>query len=42
LADPKYPALVRSIFEQSKYTWVQIDGAAVEHFPRSSVPKNPN
>jgi hypothetical protein len=42
LADPKYPAPVKSIFEQSKYSWVQIDGAAVEHFPRSSVSKNPN
>jgi hypothetical protein len=42
LADPKYPAPVRSIFEQSKHTWVRIDSATVEHFQRSSVPKNPN
>ena len=27
LADPKYPAPVRSVFEQSKHNWVQIDGA---------------
>ena len=42
LADPKYPAPVRSIFEQSKHTWVQIDGATVEHFRQSSLPKNSN
>jgi hypothetical protein len=42
LADPNYPAPVRSIFEQSKHSWVQIDGAAVEHFKQSSVPKNSN
>ena len=39
LADPEYPAPVRSVFEQSKHAWVQIDGAAVEHFPQSSVAK---
>jgi len=39
LADPHYPAPVRSVFEQSKHDWVQIDGA-VEHFPQSSAPKN--
>jgi hypothetical protein len=39
LADPKYPAPVRSVFEQSKHNWVQIDGA-VEHFQQSSVTKN--
>jgi hypothetical protein len=38
LADPKYPAPVRSVFEQSKHIWVQIDGA-VEHFQQSSAPK---
>ena len=41
LADPKYPAPVRSVFEQSKHNWVQIDGA-VEHFQQSSVAKNSN
>ena len=41
LADPKYPAPVRSIFEQSKHAWVQIDGA-VEHFQQSSVAKSSN
>jgi hypothetical protein len=39
LADPKYPAPVRSVFEQSKHSWLQIDGAA-EHFERSSVARN--
>jgi hypothetical protein len=38
LADPRHPAPLRSIFEQSKYDWVQIDGA-VEHFRQSSVAK---
>jgi len=38
LADPKYPAPVRSVFEQSKHDWVQIEGA-VEHFPQSSMAK---
>jgi hypothetical protein len=42
LADPKYPAPVRSIFEQSKHAWVQIDDATVEHFQQSSVPKTSN
>ena len=41
IADPKYPAPVRSIFEQSKHNWVQIDGA-VEHFQRTSVGKRAN
>jgi len=41
LADPKYPAPVKSVFEQSKHNWVQVDGA-VEHFQRSSVAKSSN
>jgi hypothetical protein len=41
LADPEYPAPVRSVFEQSKHNWVHIDGA-LEHFLQSSVPKNSN
>jgi hypothetical protein len=40
MADPQYPAPVRSVFEQSKHAWVEISGAAVEHFRQSSVPKN--
>jgi hypothetical protein len=39
MADPQYPAPIRSVFEQSKHAWVEIDGA--EHFAQSSVPKNP-
>jgi hypothetical protein len=31
LADPKYPAPVISVFEETKHDWVQID-AAVKHF----------
>jgi hypothetical protein len=38
LADPTYPAPVRSVFERSKHHWVTIDGA-VEHFRQSSVAK---
>ena len=37
IADPTFPAPVRSVFEQSKHHWVDIDGA--EHFPQSSVHK---
>jgi hypothetical protein len=36
LADPEYPAPVRSIFEQSRHHWVQIEGP-VEHFRQSSL-----
>ena len=41
LADPKYPVPAKSIFEQSKHDWVQMDGG-VEHFQQSSVTKNTN
>ncbi len=41
LADPNHPAPVRSVFEQSKHSWVQIDGA-VEHFQQGSVARKPN
>ena len=36
LADPRCPAPVKSVFEQSKHDWIQIDGA-VEHFQQSST-----
>jgi hypothetical protein len=42
IADADYPAPVRSVFEQSKHAWVDINGAAVEHFQQSSVTKNSN
>jgi len=38
LADPKNPAPLRSVFEQSKHDWVRVDGA-VEHFRLNYVPK---
>lgn len=37
IADPSYPPPVRSVFEQTRHAWVQIDGA--EHFPQGSVSK---
>ena len=39
MANPKYPAPVISIFEQSKHDWVQIEGA-VKHFRENYHPKN--
>lgn len=36
LADPNHPPPVRSIFEQSKHDWVQIDAAA-DHFWQGSA-----
>lgn len=41
MANPKYPAPVRSVEEQTKHDWVHID-AAVEHFPRSGPPRSPS
>jgi hypothetical protein len=41
LAEPKFPAPVRSIFERSKHHWVRFDGA-IEHFQQSSVSKTSN
>ena len=41
MADPKFPAPVRSVFEQSKHDWVEMDLAGVEHFRQSSVHKKP-
>ena len=41
MADPKYPAPVISVFEQSKHDWVEI-GGAVQHFRQNYVPKNSN
>jgi hypothetical protein len=42
MAEPKYAAPARSIFEQSKHDWVEISGAAVEHFQQGSARKNSN
>jgi len=40
LVEPNYPAPARSIFEQSKHQWVQIDGA--EHFQQTSAARKSN
>jgi len=40
IADPDFPAPVRSVFEQSKHAWVEIAGAGVEHFEQSSARKS--
>ncbi|MGX1164917.1 hypothetical protein AB7M16_001183 [Bradyrhizobium sp. USDA 372] len=40
IADPDFPAPVRSVFEQSKHGWVEIGGSAVEHFEQSSARKS--
>jgi len=39
MADPNFPAPVRSIFEQSKHAWVELDVAGLEHFRQTSAPK---
>jgi len=40
LVEPNYPAPARSIFEQSKHHWVQIEGA--EHFQQTSAARKSN
>lgn len=40
IADPQFPAPIRSVFEQSKHAWVEIAGA--EHFQQGSAPKHSN
>lgn len=40
IADPKFPAPVKSVFEQSKHDWVEIDGAGVEHFEQGIARKS--
>jgi hypothetical protein len=42
LADPIYAAPVRSIFKQSKHSWVQIEGADVQHFQQGGAAKSSN
>ncbi|SPP94629.1 protein of unknown function [Bradyrhizobium vignae] len=37
IADPDFPAPVRSVFEQSKHAWVEIGGAGVAHFEQGSA-----
>ncbi|WFU28300.1 GFA family protein [Bradyrhizobium sp. CB1717] len=40
IADPDFPAPVKSVFEQSKHAWVDIGGLGVEHFEQSSARKS--
>lgn len=40
IADPDFPAPVRSVFEQSKHAWVEIGGSGVEHFEQSGSRKS--
>lgn len=37
MADTKYPAPFRSVFEQSKHAWIEFNGPDIEHFRQSSV-----
>jgi hypothetical protein len=37
IADPSFPAPIKSVFEQSKHGWVGIDGAGIEHLQQGSV-----
>jgi hypothetical protein len=39
IADPDFPAPIKSVFEQSKHAWVEINGAGVEHLQQGSVRK---
>jgi len=40
IADPKFPAPSKSVFERTKHPWVRFDGA-IEHFERRALPDNP-
>jgi hypothetical protein len=42
MADPTFPPPVRSIFEQSKHAWVDVNPPGVEHFPQSSIHRTPS
>jgi hypothetical protein len=37
IADPNFPAPIKSVFEQSKHVWIEINGAGVEHLQQGSV-----
>ncbi|WFU84364.1 GFA family protein [Bradyrhizobium sp. CIAT3101] len=39
IADPNFPAPIKSVFERSKHVWVEITGADVEHLPHCSIRK---
>lgn len=40
IADPNFPAPIKSVFEQSKHVWVEISGPGVEHLQQGSTRKN--
>jgi hypothetical protein len=40
IADPHFPAPVKSVFERSKHPWLEIKGVDVEHLQHGSVPKS--
>ncbi|MET4387923.1 hypothetical protein ABIB73_003680 [Bradyrhizobium sp. F1.4.3] len=40
ISDPNFPAPIKSVFEQSKHLWVEINGAGVEHLQQGSARKN--
>ncbi|MET4257016.1 hypothetical protein ABIC09_001948 [Bradyrhizobium sp. S3.12.5] len=39
IADPNFPAPIKSVFERSKHVWVEITGAGVEHLQQGSLRK---
>ena len=39
IADPNFPAPIKSVFERSKHAWVEITGLDVEHLQQGSLPK---
>ena len=39
IADPNFPAPIKSVFEQSKHAWVEVNCAGVEHLQHGSVRK---
>ncbi len=39
IADPNFPAPIKSVFERSKHVWVEITGAGVEHLQQGSFRK---
>lgn len=39
MADPNFPAPLRSVFERSKHGWLEIKGAGVQHFDQGSAAK---
>ena len=39
IADPNFPAPIKSVFERSKHAWVEIKGVDVEHLQQGTVPQ---